>query len=293
MTIANKRFNYLVVGGDSYVGSILSSKLSVSGNLVLSTTRRATNTQNKIFLDLTAKEFSGEAKETIKNSEVIFFLAGITSTGAIESNPALSWNVNVEGLNRILDLIEGNTKLVYLSSTRVFDGSKSDFTVEDLPNFGSYYGREKAHCENLLLESEYNYVVVRLGKILDVNRGYISTYIDRILAGQKIYVSKKRYVSPTDVDSLTLELATKIGYINRQIVHFFPVKALSFYDLFTHIARFLNISSELVQVQRKDLDTDKYDVLNNSTEFFRERDVDEILANYFRRRYSYKGFYKM
>ena len=129
-------------------------------------------------------------------------------------------------------------------------------------------------------------MVVRLGKILDVNRGYISTYIDRILAGQKIYVSKKRYVSPTDVDSLTLELATKIGYMNRQIVHFFPVRALSFYELFTHIAQFLKISPELVQVQREDLDTDKYDVLINSTEFFEERDIDEILASYFRRRYS-------
>ena len=286
MTIANKRSNYLVVGGDSYVGSILLSKLSISGNLVLSTTRRPINTQNKIFLDLTAKEFAGETKETIKNSEVIFFLAGITNTGVIESNPARSWNVNVNGLNGILDLIEGNTKLVYLSSTRVFDSSKSNFTVEDMPNFGSYYGREKAHCENLLLESKCNYVVVRLGKILDVNRGYISTYIDRILAGQKIYVSKKRYVSPTDVDSLTLELATKIGYMNRQIVHFFPVRALSFYELFTHIAQFLKISPELVQVQREDLDTDKYDVLINSTEFFEERDIDEILASYFRRRYS-------
>lgn len=81
----------------------------------------------------------------------------------VESNPARSWNVNVKGLNKILDLIEGNTKSVYLSSTRLFHGSKSIFKVEDIRNFETYYGKEKAHCEDPVLGSKCHYMVSLAG----------------------------------------------------------------------------------------------------------------------------------
>jgi len=114
------------------------------------------------FLDITKKN------ETIKiinqhNPDIVIHTAGITNVDLCEKNQELADKVNVEGtLNVIEGCKENKSKLIFLSTSAVFNGSKSEYYEEDPTSPISYYGVTKKSAEELVKNSKLPYLIIRI-----------------------------------------------------------------------------------------------------------------------------------
>lgn len=95
--------------------------------------------------------------------KVIIHLAALTDLDAGEKNPALSYNINTVGTyNTALSARHSGAKLVYVSSTGVFDGSKkTPYTEKDIPNPQNYYGHSKYAAELIIRSMLKDYIIAR------------------------------------------------------------------------------------------------------------------------------------
>ena len=85
--------------------------------------------------------------------KVIMHLAALTDLDVAEKNPALAYNINTVGTyNVALAARMIKAKLVYISSTGVFDGTKKGpYNEKDVPNPQNYYGHSKYAGELIIL----------------------------------------------------------------------------------------------------------------------------------------------
>ncbi len=79
-----------------------------------------------------------------------------------EKNKDVSWVTNVGGTKNIIEVAkECGSKIIYISSNAVFDGSNSPYREEDEVNPLSYYGETKVVCERLVRNSGLDNAIVR------------------------------------------------------------------------------------------------------------------------------------
>jgi dTDP-4-dehydrorhamnose reductase len=75
--------------------------------------------------------------------------------------------LEIHGLERLLDFASyENAKLVYLSTSYVFDGESGNYSEKSPHNPISEYGRQKSQAESLIKSSDVNALVLRLDKIV-------------------------------------------------------------------------------------------------------------------------------
>jgi dTDP-4-dehydrorhamnose reductase len=90
--------------------------------------------------------------------------AGACALKACELNPALAWRVNVDGMQNLLDAIEGRpTRLVHLSVDMVFAGKPEGGYVETDPTDPvTVYGKVMVAAEQILAERRPDAAVLRI-----------------------------------------------------------------------------------------------------------------------------------
>ena len=95
--------------------------------------------------------------------KVILHLAALTDLDLGEKNPSLAYFINTVGTYNIaLAAREVKAKLVYISSTGVFDGTKKKpYTEKDLPSPENHYGHSKYAGELLIQSMLKDYIIAR------------------------------------------------------------------------------------------------------------------------------------
>ena len=185
---------FLIVGGNSLVGSGIYKYLKNNNKNVKFTTRKKTLSKNAIYFDL-----KNPKKLKIKNSKV-FFCAAITSIPFCEENPKDSEKINViNTLKTIKNLLKNNCKIIYFSSQAVFDGYKKNCTELDKPNPTCNYGKQKLLVERELIKLK-NIIIIRPTKILSINDGLLCNWKKLLIQNKKINVFDDLYISPISID---------------------------------------------------------------------------------------------
>jgi dTDP-4-dehydrorhamnose reductase len=91
--------------------------------------------------------------------DVILHLAALARTGECQQDPHRARRVNVDGCTALLDLAgQMKTRLLYVSSDLVFDGSKGWYREQDPPAPLSTYGRTKRAAEELVQAVPYGVI---------------------------------------------------------------------------------------------------------------------------------------
>ncbi|MDO8590479.1 MAG: NAD(P)-dependent oxidoreductase [bacterium] len=95
--------------------------------------------------------------------KVILHLAAHTNLDEGEKNPSIPYSINTIGTyNMALAARLVKAKLVYISSTGVFDGTKkSPYTEKDIPNPQNYYGHSKYAGELIIQNMLKDYIIAR------------------------------------------------------------------------------------------------------------------------------------
>lgn len=153
-------------------------------------------------LDLTDRESVRRVVSRCR-PRLVINTAAYTHVDRAESEPDLCWEVNLRGVERLVEACrQAGAALVQISTDYVFDGRKrSAYLESDEPNPLSTYGRSKLEAERVAAELS-NHLIVRtaglFGPAGPASRGsFVETILRLAEGGKPIRVVSDRFASPT------------------------------------------------------------------------------------------------
>lgn len=194
----------LIIGGDGAIGSALTRRLASLGEPALATTRRVTEgaAQAGPLLDL-SKPLTDEAFEPLpRRPGCVVFAAASSTIGACKSDPVATRRVNVDAVMTLARRYTAvGAKLVFLSSSLVFDGGVSPIRSEVEPRAPTTeLGRQKRDAEDGLMSADPGAVILRLGKVATSGLGLTTSWVDRLTHGGAVAAFSDFMVSPVSLD---------------------------------------------------------------------------------------------
>ena len=152
----------LVIGGSGLIGYNLVKEFNKDENDV-----KFTYFNNKVPLKNNHKLDASIKNETIEfickiNPDIVIQTVALSGVDLAEKNHNLANQITVDSTENIIQGCKYcKSKLVYVSTTYVFDGKKKEFKENDKPNPKSYYGITKLRAEELIQNSNIKYLILR------------------------------------------------------------------------------------------------------------------------------------
>jgi dTDP-4-dehydrorhamnose reductase len=241
--------NYLIIGGDSFVGKSVISSLQNSGNKVYSTTRRNENLSfNKFFLDYTDQSY----KKIPEFIDYIYIIASTTPIEECESELAnLISKVYIPKLAEFF--ISKGKYITFISSNAVFDGDKPWPEEDDQPTPNITYGIQKKESEDRLFDiaDKYNAIkklsIVRITKVLSIITPPIPNWLTMWELKKSVYPFLDLIFAPISLQFVGKSLA----FIGQNLLfgkfHLSGSNNISYVDLAKAIAEKKGINLDLIK----------------------------------------------
>jgi dTDP-4-dehydrorhamnose reductase len=177
---------FLLVGGDSEIGSVAAAHMRPRRRIV-TTTRRSDVGGNRIALDL-AGDLSGWEPPAGVTSACI--LAARARLAECAADPAASTRINVTGTLALAGrLLERGIHVVFLSTNQAFDGHTPDVAADAPPSPVSEYGRQKVRSETALrdlMSRGAPAAILRLAKVVSPRTALLRDWTAALAAGKPI-----------------------------------------------------------------------------------------------------------
>ena len=177
----------------------------------------------------------------------VFHFAAVTDLDASEKErelgqSSLSWRVNVEGTQNIVDAAVASGKhVLYLSTDFVFDGNGGPYTEESQPNPLSWYAATKYEGENIIAGMGAFGLTLRIAFPYQARRQGRADFVHRIMeelkAGKEIIAPRDQLVSPTFIDDVARVIRALVTGNASGIYHAVGSQAISPYDAAILIAQ--------------------------------------------------------
>lgn len=234
----------LLLGGDGMLGRTL-RKNWPSGSLVY-TTRREKIDPLALYCDLEKPKFEIE----LPRSGIFILAAGITTFQGCEKDPKRAWIVNVEAVGKIArHCSRHGIRLLFLSSSSIFDGMSEEPKEADAPCPVTLYGKMKKEAENLVQASRCSFQIVRLTKIMDPSTGFMQECCSRLKGGKSVKASPELPVAPLSSKWVGTALLQCLKSKNEGIFHLSPIDETSYYTLAIEIGARKGEPPEKIQKQ--------------------------------------------
>ena len=152
----------LVIGGSGLIGSFFVKEfLKQNHDIIYTYYKNKIYSTNSIYLDVQDRISTIKTIEKI-NPELIIICNSLTGVDFCEKNPLLTNSINVKGTQNIVDAcIEINCKIIFISTSAVFDGTKNEYYENDSPNPTSVYGLSKLQGELIVKNSNLPFLILR------------------------------------------------------------------------------------------------------------------------------------
>jgi dTDP-4-dehydrorhamnose reductase len=166
---------FLVVGGDSNLGSALIRHWRKRDLPVIATTRKKERlARDTHWLDLQSEPDKWSLPASLRAAVLC---AGITSQEQCRREPRATRHVNVTQTFKLADRLARNgCFVVFLSTNLVFDGSIPAARAERLTCPKTEYGRQKAEAEEALATLGPSVATVRLTKVFSQDLPLVQTW---------------------------------------------------------------------------------------------------------------------
>ena len=237
----DNRESVLIVGASGFIGKHLYGFLS--NNFEVYGTGCCSEEFDKV--DVTDKEVL-EKCILDKKPNIIIWLS-CKKPEFCERNPAESLRVNSEGLFSIVGILKKNklnSKLIYVSSDRIFDGRGAPYIETDVPSPTTNYGFTKKICEKFLESSGIDYKIIRSSAVIGRGGLFSEWILKKLRSGEKTGVFSNNYFTPTPM-ALFCENVEEIiknwETITQKIIHLSGGERMSRFDFVKNFAEHLNI----------------------------------------------------
>jgi dTDP-4-dehydrorhamnose reductase len=250
----------LITGSNGLLGQKLVYALLKRSdvNIIATSTgaNRMLTTDGYIYqsLDITNKN-DIEAVFLKHNPDVVINTAAMTNVDACETKRDECWNINVNAVQHMVDVITEkhlSTHLIHLSTDFIFDGTKgSEYTETDIPNALSHYAASKLEAENILQKSTVKWAIARTiivyGIVDNMSRSNIVLWAkDALTKGQKINVVDDQFRSPTLAEDLADGCILIADKGATGIYHLSGKQTMSILELVYKVADYWNLDKSLV-----------------------------------------------
>ena len=151
----------LITGASGYVGSVLTNYLLDKNFKIIAIDTQwfGINLKKHKNLKIIKKDYRKINNKDLKKVDSVIHLANIANDPGAELNPQLSWNINVLGVMRLLELCKKNKikQFIYASSGSVYGIKKERKVTENLSLLPiSLYNKTKMIAERILMSYSKN-----------------------------------------------------------------------------------------------------------------------------------------
>ena len=233
----------LIIGSDGLIGKKLYEYFEEKIYPVFGTTRRTK--YKKIFLDLNKKESYQNLFDM--KYEFVFICAGISKISYCENQPEETKIVNVYNTVFLIDeLSKRGSHIIYISSSRVFDGNTFMPSIQNNFNPLTEYGRQKAECESLIKSSSDSLTIVRLTEVIGNEYAIFDKWIKELRNNKYIYPFDNFYISPISLDFTIHNLSKLIENRSQRVIHLSALSDISYASSIFYIAEKLNLNKSKI-----------------------------------------------
>jgi len=212
---------------------------------------------SSIALDITDRRQVHETLKAVRPTHIIHG-AAVSSPDTCENSPQAAWDINCGGTQNILDAAsEIGSRVVFISTDLVFDGSLGNYTETDSANPINQYARTKLEAEKYCLKQPLNCIVVRISLQYGLSTGWGNSFTDvlirRLSEGQETSLFTDQIRTPAYVADTAcgLELAALNGNPG-EIYHLAGPESISRYGFAVKLASIFNLPEDLLKPCRMD-----------------------------------------
>jgi len=242
----------LIIGGSGVIGWKLNEYFSQFTNKVFSTyLKNNPHIKNCFQLDITDKESTIKLISKI-NPDVVIHTAALTNVDLCQSNKLLADSINVHGTANIVDGCKiTKSNLIFVSSSFVFDGRKNQFFEDDKTCPTTYYGITKTRAEQIVKQSELNYLILRTDQPFCWIKEWQHTNsvlrtVNTIKAGKVLKEIEDWYNTPTYVPDFVYVTSKLIDQKMTGIFHVVGSEYVSRYDWAISIAKIFGLDKTMI-----------------------------------------------
>ncbi len=193
----------LVIGASGLVGGAVARAGVARGWQVQGTS--TTGGATEVKLDIRDRLAVDQLVDSVE-PHAVFLPAAKSYADFCETQPELSWDINVRGTSNVLEAAKrGNAKLVFFSSDYVFDGEAGPYAERDVARPICEYGRQKLESERIISWKSPDALIIRTTVVYGIERhgkNFIYRLVRTLSQGDELIVPEDQVGSPTHVDDL-------------------------------------------------------------------------------------------
>lgn len=256
----------LVTGASGQIGSALVDSLKKNGSDVFGTSRSSVGA-NIIELNLENIPLIKRQLSQLETLDCLVLCAGVTSIKECRLNPIKSRVVNVDAQIEVAEVALGMgcTRIVFISTDKIFDGNKPFVGADSIANPTTEYGRQKFQAEIELLKLGSEVQIVRFTKVLSARNQLLVDWISQLQRGEAITAFVDSVISPVSVDSAVEVISALIAGSGNAINQFSASDEISFYEMGCALAEIIESPVSNV-LQRKASDVGETAITHSSLE---------------------------
>lgn len=239
---------FLIVGGDSEIGSAACRALKAEGLAVAATTRRREGVAlERPFLDLAAVDQFQPSPQT----QAVCFCAAVARIAACAADPEGTAHINVQQTAALIDrLLARGIYVLFLSTNQVFDGRVAQVAADAPYSPVSEYGRQKMRAEKWLRAHMARGApagILRLAKVVSPRMPLIEGWAANLAAGRPISAFSDMTLAPTPIDLVCDAIAALLQDRPRDILQLTGPRDITYTDVGRLLARRLDVDLSLVR----------------------------------------------
>ena len=203
-------------------------------------------------LDITQKELLIDCLQEIQ-PDFIVNTAAITNVDACEDRKGECNRLNITTVEYLSEFCKAfNIQLIHISTDFIFDGTQGYYKETDQPNPLNYYGHSKLKSEEVVINSDINYTILRTilvyGKVPNLGRNSIILWVKEMLQeGKEITIVDDQYRMPTYVEDLALACQISIDKKAKGIFNISSSTLLSVYEIAQQVAEVFELDKQLIK----------------------------------------------
>jgi len=211
---------FLIIGASGFIGSHLYSHIKDRGYDVIGTQTKARQNDLKVYNLLSTQPLElciGKDFFEGEEQKVCVIMAAIRQIDKCAEDPKFSYLVNVtETFNLAKELRDKGVKVVFISTSFVFNGKSGFYNEENKKSPICEYARQKSLAEDLILRNVPGSLIFRFDKVLgtDPYEDHLFTeWLGLCKSGKPILCIKNNYFPGTLVDDIAK--AILLGCVNN------------------------------------------------------------------------------
>ena len=235
-----------IIGAEGFLGRRLMTILSKDHEVLGAGINGKEKIKNLDATDyLSVKKFLFDFKPSLVIDNV-----SLTSSLACEKDPKLAEELNYFSAKNIAKSCEEiGAKMVFFSSTYIFDGQKGDYTEKDTPSPLNEYGRTKVKAEKAVKEIE-DYLIIRVDLMYGFNGQDLPNGIfAKILSNEQIVIRDlEQQRSPVYVDDVVKSIMTLAELNQRGIFHLTGGETISYFNLLKELEKAARFKTKIISL---------------------------------------------